>query len=625
MASGSQVWTIEPDFAKLQAELDKVAAKEKAVADAATKLGKSQKDVAAAMAAVEQAAAKEARAVEQAAARQARAAEQAQAAAQKAAERAARGPSEWTLALQANSKALQEQKGAINQNAEALGRVGAALGAVDPMLGSLAANAQKAVGVLSAGATAAQGFGATLGSVSAVALPLTAVVAGLALAWQSYEDDIKAAEEATRAAREEQERMVEAMSGIGSVLSSSETELDRLAVNYGRMSEAQFEARELGRKWSAQLEATRAPLEKMREELQRTNDGSQAHADKLVAVEDALRKANAAAAVGYEAAKENAEIARERANSEAVLAERLKAKEEAERASAKAAREAAEIERELAELSDLRARNTEANYQVWLRDQQAEADGRKQAYEATKEAEKAKRAEFQKTLDAAAARRKAEEEARQEDLEAVADFADSASTIASSIGKVFDAILDVRTDNIEELQERYDTALEDGNTAQAKALEKQIEAEQEAALRAWKIQHALALFAAGLDAVSGVSKAAASAPPPANLIPIGVAVATGAANVAAVAAAPEPTFDDTPQVMRAVSAGDDGRVPISAKRNDLVAMAQTPDGLRSQIDRLDGGGGSRREILAERMNRTLAGRTVTRDLRAVTRGNWRSA
>lgn len=624
MAGSAPVWTIEPDFAKLQAELAKVAAREAAVTVAADKLGVSQKEVAKAMTAVEQAAAKEARAVEQAAAKQARAAEQAQAAAQKAAERAARGPSEWTLALQANAKALQEQKGAINQGAEAIGRVGSALSAVDPILGSLAANAQKAVGVFSAGATAAQGLGATLGAVSAVALPLTAVVAGLALAWQSYENDIKAAEEATRAAREEQERMTDAMGGIRSVLDASATEIDKLKVNYGRMTEAQFEAAEINRKYAAQLEQTRAPLEKIRDELQRNIDGSEEHGQKIAAVEAALRSADEANRQGLSAALENAEIERERAEAERVLAERLKAKQQAERASTEAAREAAEVERELAELADRRARNMESDYQVWLRDAQAEADARKLAYEATKAAEEAKREEFRKTLALAEENRKRAEQARQEDLEAVQEYTSEVESIVGSANDIVDLIYDKRVSNTEDLYDRYEQALEDGDEATAKSLKKQYEAEKEGALKAFKVNKALAITAATLSSVVAVAKAL-EAGWPAALVTVPAAAAAGAAQIAAAAMQEPPEFDDTPQVMRAVSAGDDGRVPISAKRNDLVAMAQTPDGLRSQIDRLDGGGGGRREILAERMNRTLAGRTVTRDLRAVTRGIWRSA
>lgn len=617
MASGSQVWTIEPDFAKLQAELDKVAAKEKAVADAAVKLGVSQKEAAKAMSVVERAA-------------------------QRVQDQLARGREAdfairmdtATEAVKAANGGLNDFKTKVNLSAEALGKASAAAGALGPEFSGIAAGAQKAVGALGGVASAMQVVGGPVG------LALGAALATLTLAWGKHEEQAKKNEEALKATKEEAEKTASTFNQLAKDL--FEATLQQKVLN-GTLTQAEADiqraAHGINEAYGPALEGAVNKMDELKAKI----------AEQQRVIDDAGKSLNNFGGMGSNAGKK---IADARAEQERLTAELGRAEDAYDRLQAsmnnlgdvktgnivltnaqknatKADKDATKEARE--ELERLVAAGNRREAQI-LNDQEIMADwtaylkedaatwadveaARQKGFEATGDAREAQFIADQERMEKWA---EAQEEARQEDLEAVADFADSASTIASSIGKVFDAILDVRADNIEELQERYDTALEDGNTAQAEALEKQIEAEQEAALRAWKIQHALALFAAGLDAVSGVSKAAASAPPPANLIPIGVAVATGAANVAAVAAAPEPTFDDTPQVMRATAAG---RTSAAFKGGDFVAAAQTPRGLREQVDRLDGGG--RREIVAERMNRVLAGRTVESDISRVTRGIWR--
>lgn len=539
--------------------------------------------------------------------------------AERAAARAAKGPSEWTLALKANTEAMNAQKGAINQSAEAMGKVAAAASTLDPALGAIVAGGQKLAGVMSAGVTAAQGLGAGLGTVAAVAAPLALAVGAVALAWQDYEADIAAAEEATRKAREEQEKMIEAMGGIRSILSSNKSEIDRLAVNYGRMTEEQFQVNELTRRYEDQLASARAPLEKMIEAQRLLIDGSEEQGRKLADLEAALRTANEANAQGLSAALENLEIEQERANAEKVLAERLKAREEADRAATKAARETAEADRIAAEEAQRRTNEVEFGYDVFLRDEQAAADARKQAYEDTKWTEEFKRAEFAKTL---AAGRKAAEEAkraREEDLNAVQQYAGGIEDVVGSANDIVDLVYDKRVSNAEDLYDRYEQALEDGDEATAKSLKKQYEAEKEGAMKAFKVNKSLAITSASLSTIVAVAKAL-EAGWPAALVTVPAAAAAGAAQIAAATMQEPPEFDDTPQVMRAQGSG---RSTAEFKGGDFVAAAQTPQGLREQVDRLDAGG--RREILAERMNRTMAGRTVTRDLRAVTRGIWRSA
>ena len=616
MAGSVPVWTIEPDFRKLQAELDKVAAREAAVTAAAEKLGVSQKEAAKAMSTVEKAA-------------------------QRVQDQLARGREAdfairmdtATEAVKAANGGLNDFKTKVNLSAEALGKASAAAGALGPEFTGIAAGAQKAVGALGGVASAMQVVGGPVG------IALGAALATLTLAWGKHEEQTKKNEEALKGAKEEAEKTSSVFNKLAKDL--FEATLQQQVLNKEiTQAEADIQraAHGINEAYGPALEGAVNKMDELKAKL----------AEQQKIIDEAGKSLENFGGMGSNAGKKiaNAKAEQERLNEELGRAEdaydRLQAsmnnlgavqtdnitktadQKNATKAAKDATKDAADTERELAELADLRAKNTEANYEVWLRDAQAEADARKLAYEATKAAEEAKRAEFAKTLALAEENRKRAEEARQQDLEAVQEYTAQVGEIASGAGDIAGLIYEKRVANTEDLYDRYEQALEDGDEATAKSLKKQYEAEKEGALKAFKVNKALAITTATLSSVVAVAKAL-EAGWPAALLTVPAAAAAGAAQIAAAAMQEPPEFDDTPQVMRAVSAGDDGRVPISAKRNDLVAMAQTPDGLRSQIDRLDGGGGSRREILAERMNRTLAGRTVTRDLRAVTRGIWRSA
>lgn len=530
----------------------------------------------------------------------------------KAAEHAAKGPSEWTLALRANTEAMSAQKAQINQAAEGFGKLGSALAAVDPQLGAITMGAQKAVNVMSAGATAAQGLGATFGTVAAVAGPLALAIGAVALAFNAYEDDIKEAEEATKKLREEQEKLNQAMAGIGSLLDANASEVDRLKVNYGELSEEQFQLNELGRRWSAQLESTRAPLEAMRDELLRTNDASREHADKLVAVEEALRNANVAAAIGYEAAKENAAIARERNESEATLAQRLQDREEAERRATEATREANDAAQEAARIAAERAQRNKdfvaGNIAAAEADIAAE-EARTRAYEDAGARREQLFIRDQEQIEATA---NADKEATKKRLDNAAMLSSTAANIADAIGSLYEDAADRSAEHVSDLQDEREEALEEGNESLAKVLEAQIEAEKESALKQWNNAHKLAIAAAGLDLVAGVAKAATGAPWPFNLALMAGAAATGTANLVAVKNQEPPEFDDTPQVMQAAQ---NNRTNVSLKGGDLFAAAQTPAALKQQVDAM--AGGNRTMRIADRMNDLLVGRSMTHDLRMV--------
>lgn len=103
------------------------------------------------------------------------------------------------------------------------------------------------------------------------------------------------------------------------------------------------------------------------------------------------------------------------------------------------------------------------------------------------------------------------------------------------------------------------------------------EEQKDAAMAAWAVQLGAATAQVALDTVQGVSAAAASAPPPYNAIPIGAALAIGAANEAAVLATPPPNFGDTPTVMQMQQGG-----PVNLAAGDFFAAAKDPRDLARQ-------------------------------------------
>jgi len=136
----------------------------------------------------------------------------------KAAEKAAASPSEWTLALQANTKALAEQHSAINKSKEATGALGAAFAALSPDLGAAVMGIQKIEGVLGAGAGFAEVFGASLGTVAAAAGPLGLAVGAVGLAWHEHNKEAEKAKERLKDATEAANGTKAAMTSLGDLL-----------------------------------------------------------------------------------------------------------------------------------------------------------------------------------------------------------------------------------------------------------------------------------------------------------------------------------------------------------------------------------------------------------------------
>lgn len=229
------------------------------------------------------------------------------------------------------------------------GKLSGALDLVAPGAGGAAMAVQALADVAEVGAAAAGALGLSLGALASIALPLAAIVAGVGLAWQSYSE---IAQDAT----EYQERLNAALDGVDPIAKRARDEIDKLKLNIGQLTQAQFDDNEIRKDFADALDTG---TEKLREERDAISDQmatiGKANAtylklqDRLHEVNGLIETATTLNEQGTEAALANAEIGRERSESEKVLADRLKAKAEAERKAAEAARKAAEASREVTE------------------------------------------------------------------------------------------------------------------------------------------------------------------------------------------------------------------------------------------------------------------------------------
>jgi hypothetical protein len=112
--------------------------------------------------------------------------------------------------------------------------------------------------------------------------------------------------------------------------------------------------------------------------------------------------------------------------------------------------------------------------------------------------------------------------------------------------------------------------------AEKKAAEEREAAQKKSALAAFRIQKGIAIAVATINAIMGVSQAAGSAPPPANIPAIIAATATGAANIAAAVAVPAPKFHSGTLYVDGPRARglDASEVPAILQRGEAVVSRQ---------------------------------------------------
>jgi hypothetical protein len=296
-----------------------------------------------------------------------------------------------------------------------------------------------------------------------------------------------------------------------------------------------------------------------------------------------IRNNNRAAAEGAIASATMAEYNYAEAESDRKLAEDKKALAEARKAHTKA------IKKEAEELAFLNGVNDkiEALDKSDLFDTPSMWEGLEtyDEIEARKTQAANKRAQAVMDLEENLAR--VAREKREKELGYVADYTGAAS------------------DMFGVLYERKAEQAEAGDKAAAKA-----------ALRLWKAEQALSISEAFINGLVAVSKASTSAPPPLNLIPMGVAAAQSAVTVGAIASQSAPTFDDTPAPVVTTRQN----AAATFKKGDIVVAAQSPQEVQRQAATLGGAGGM---STARRLAQINTGWMLTQQLSLTVRGQAR--
>jgi len=527
------------------------------------------------------------------------------------------GQSQWTQALEANTAAQKSNTNAttdlrkgLTSSAESLEKVASAANLVNPALGDT-------IRLLQVGAKGASVVSGALGPV-AIALGVATAAYGY------YRDATEEAEKAEKEAREENDRHREA--------------LDRLSDSLKAARQKQLE---LNGTWDATKVKTVQAADAIRDDYEPEIEALRV---KALAAENALREFHGTIvdmdmASGFQKkrlkelgdevkttekayrdllAQREDELVLTESNIvvEAQQTEQKKSEAEATRDQARASKERAKAEEE-AQREVSRARisamvDEEERRQQVRREQSQELANVQAGWEAAGDArERAILGDIEGTKQVLALYAK--------QRQAAADLADA---VGGALSDAFGYASEQQVDLVSDLQEAYDEAVENGNTKQAKALKTQIDAAKKGALAAFQAQKATAIAQAIVSGIQGVAVAAASAPPPANLIPIGIATATGAAQVAAAQAVPPPEFDDTPEPVYAKTGRPArGRATVSLAEDDILVAGRTMGSIVAQaIGALNTGGTIRPpRPAAEVANVFALGRTLTHDVRRLTR------
>jgi hypothetical protein len=139
----------------------------------------------------------------------------------------------------------------------------------------------------------------------------------------------------------------------------------------------------------------------------------------------------------------------------------------------------------------------------------------------------------------------------------------------------------------------------------AQAAEEQAKTNQDAALASFVASKAAAVAQAVVNTALAISSAN-TLPPPANFIAMAAAGISGATTLASIAAAPPPSFNDTPgvQVM-----GQRGNVSLAS--GDYFAAARSPTELQRQVGASASGGPT---VLQVRLGHKVLDQSVARTI-----------
>lgn len=194
--------------------------------------------------------------------------------------------------------------------------------------------------------------------------------------------------------------------------------------------------------------------------------------------------------------------------------------------------------------------------------------------------------------------------------------ADVAISVADTIGSLSSTLSDVFGRNAEELARTLEEQGDQMTGSEKAEHKKRLEAAKEAALTAFRVQQAAAIAAATITtAMMAINayNAGLQAGGPAGLV-LGpamaiVAGAAGAAQIAAIASQPPPSFDDTPGIQRMGKK----RGLVSLKEDDYYVAAQRPEDLRRQVG---AEGGTTTVVLYNQHKHRIFDRQVRENIRA---------
>lgn len=140
----------------------------------------------------------------------------------------------------------------------------------------------------------------------------------------------------------------------------------------------------------------------------------------------------------------------------------------------------------------------------------------------------------------------------------------------------------------------------------AQAAEEQAKTNQDAAAASFAASKAAAVAQAVVNTALAISSAN-TLPPPASFIAMAAAGIAGAASLASIAAAPPPSFNDTPGVQMMNQRGN-----VSLASGDFFAAARSPTELQRQVGATAGGGGV--QILQVRLGHKVLDQSVARTI-----------
>lgn len=527
-----------------------------------------------------------------------KAAEKASAAAAKAAGRAAKESADQAKAAMDTAAAAADKfgdrAGKLGSNATKLAGI---LDLVAPGSGEVARTLGDVADAGEVAAGAAKGFGVSLGSVIAVAGPVAIAAGAMAYALKGAADELERAEEKARNQAAGATKSMDLMDEITAAT------IRRNKALGGQTAEA-AEAAEIELKYKRAL-------------------------DDVARSEEYTEQAKASLRVQIEKAKkldlETLEITRARAAADKHAAEnaskRAAATAEATRVEAEATQRAIELEREreaqvdaavdaseryrasLQQLGEIAQQSTKGRLSAEnkiidsLEEQISKVN--RLAQESTErnaanawEAQQIEQARLDAVMQLENEHYARLDELRQQDREKAAQAAEekveterqAALSTMSAYGGLFGAISDA---------------------AQASA-DAQSETNKQAAAEAFAISKGAALAEALVNSALAVSSAL-TLPPPASFIAAAAAGISGAAQVAAIASAPPPSFNDTPGVQQMNSRG-----LVSLASGDYFAAARDPAELQRQVGAM---ASSAPQILQVRLGHKVLDQSVAKTVR----------